>query len=127
MHGEDIALIAETELINKQGAYSELNGIRANDGIVNQSRSVDNLHANERAEKSDREIKQDIENELRQSPFVDSEKVAVTVKSGVATLTGTVDGWTEYADAEANAYQGGAKKVQNYLKLRNDRIITHHK
>jgi osmotically-inducible protein OsmY len=69
--------------------------------------------------KSDWEIKEDIESELSWDPFVDSDEVTVTVSDGVVTLTGTVYSWTERAAASTDAYQGGALKVQNRLKVRN--------
>ncbi|MEE4310295.1 MAG: BON domain-containing protein, partial [candidate division KSB1 bacterium] len=34
---------------------------------------------------------------------------------GVVTLTGTVDNWSEYNSAEKNAFEGGAKDVENRL------------
>ncbi|MGD9031351.1 MAG: BON domain-containing protein [Desulfobacteraceae bacterium] len=73
----------------------------------------------DRGEKSDWEIKEDIESELSRDPFVDSDEVRVTVRDGVVTLTGTVYSWTEHAAASANAYQGGALKVRNRLNVRN--------
>jgi osmotically-inducible protein OsmY len=48
-------------------------------------------------EKSDWEIKEDIQSELSWDPFVDSDEVTVTVSDGVVTLTGTVYNWTERA------------------------------
>jgi osmotically-inducible protein OsmY len=65
--------------------------------------------------KSDAEIKDDIEDELWWSPFVDSDDVNVTVKNGIATLTGTVDSWSEYNTSAKNAYEGGAALVRNEL------------
>lgn len=67
--------------------------------------------------KTDWEIKEDIEDELFWSPFVDSNEVYVSVKDGIATLTGTVESWMERGAAADNAYQGGAKEVHNYLKV----------
>lgn len=63
----------------------------------------------------DWEIKEDIEFELFWSPFISSEDVKVKVEDGVATLTGSVDTWTEYNAAEDNAYEGGAVDVVNKL------------
>ena len=68
--------------------------------------------------KSDREIKADIESELFWSPFVDADDVHVAVADGEATLTGTVDSWSEYNAAANNAYQGGAVYVNNQLMLK---------
>lgn len=68
--------------------------------------------------KTDWEITEDIEDELFWSPFVDGDEVHVSVKDGTATLTGTVDTWRERGAAADNAYDGGAKEVRNYLKVK---------
>jgi osmotically-inducible protein OsmY len=68
--------------------------------------------------KTDWEIKEDIEDQLWWSPFVDSDQITVTVKDGVATLTGTVNSWQERGAAADNAYQGGAKEVRNHLRVK---------
>ncbi len=65
--------------------------------------------------RSDWWIKEDIEDELWWSPFVDSDDVTVRVDDGIATLTGTVDSWSEYNAAANNAYEGGAIFVENNL------------
>lgn len=67
--------------------------------------------------KPDREIVEDIENQLRWSPFVDEDEVTVTVEDGVATLTGRVDTWSERSAAEENAIEGGAHEVRNLLDI----------
>jgi osmotically-inducible protein OsmY len=69
---------------------------------------------------SDRAIREEIEGELLWSPFVDSDEVHVTVDNGVATLTGTVDTWADYSWAAENAREGGALRVRNNLKVRNE-------
>lgn len=68
--------------------------------------------------KSDREITQDIEDELMWSPFVDSEQISVSVDNGVATLSGTVGSRREYDAARENAFAGGAVSVINNLKVK---------
>ena len=68
----------------------------------------------------DWEIKQDIEDQLWWSPFVDSGHVQVTVTDGSATLRGRVDSWWERAMAADNALEGGAKSVRNYLSVAVD-------
>jgi len=68
--------------------------------------------------KSDRQIRRDIEEELFWSPFVDADEVNVAVDNGEATLTGTVDSWSEYNAAANNAYDGGAVYVDNDLAVR---------
>ena len=70
-------------------------------------------------QKSDWEIRQDIRDELWWSPYVDSDKVTVTVKDGIVTLTGTVDSWREWWAASDKAYDGGATRVHNYLKVKH--------
>jgi len=65
--------------------------------------------------KRDAQIKEDIEDELWWSPFVDSDDVNVMVENGHVTLTGTVDSWGEYSAATDNAYEGGAVHVDNDL------------
>ncbi len=69
------------------------------------------------ARKSDREIADNIENELFWSPFVDSDSVTVIVDDGKATLTGKVDSWSEYDAATQNALEGGAVVVDNELTI----------
>jgi osmotically-inducible protein OsmY len=68
--------------------------------------------------KSDRRIKADIKKELFWSPFVNEDDVKVDVEKGVATLTGTVDSWSESNAAVNNAYEGGAIYVDNELDVR---------
>lgn len=67
---------------------------------------------------SDAELKDEIESELFWSPFVDEDEVNVSMENGVATLTGSVDDWSEYESATENAYEGGASDVINKLKIR---------
>jgi osmotically-inducible protein OsmY len=67
--------------------------------------------------KPDWEIREDIDDELWWSTYVDSDEVSVIVEDGVATLYGTVDSWSERSAAEENAYEGGAKDVQNDLRV----------
>jgi osmotically-inducible protein OsmY len=68
--------------------------------------------------KEDWVIQQDITDELWWSPFVDENNVTVTVTDGVATLVGVVDTLRERRAATENAFEGGAKHVRNYLKVR---------
>jgi osmotically-inducible protein OsmY len=67
--------------------------------------------------KPDWEIREDINDQLFWSPFVDEDNVRVTVEDGVATLTGNVETWGERGAAENNAYEGGAKDVKNKLTV----------
>ncbi len=65
--------------------------------------------------KSDREIKDEVRRQLFWSPYVDSDDITVTVNNGVVTLTGVVHSWAERDAAERNAYEGGAKDVNDDL------------
>ena len=67
--------------------------------------------------KSDSKIKEDIEEQFLWSPFVDGSNIDVAVESGVATLSGEVDSWSEYRTARENAFQGGAVTVINELEV----------
>jgi osmotically-inducible protein OsmY len=48
---------------------------------------------------------------------VDSDDIKVTVDKGVATLTGTVGTRIGLGEAGRDAYQGGATKVVNQVKI----------
>lgn len=69
------------------------------------------------ATETDWDIRENIQSELWWSPFVDEDEVNVSVKDGVATLTGKVDTWNEYLAARENAYEGGAVQVKNRLDV----------
>jgi osmotically-inducible protein OsmY len=73
-----------------------------------------------RAFLGDRAIEEEIKDELFWSPFVDADEVHVTVHNGVATLSGTVDNWADSSWAAGNARQGGALRVRNNVKVRNE-------
>ncbi len=66
---------------------------------------------------SDAEMKDDIEEQMVWSPWVDFDDIAVKVENGVATLTGAADSWLEYNKATENAYEGGARQVYNNIKV----------
>lgn len=72
-------------------------------------------HGSNYPKMSDAEIKEEINDELFWSPFVDADDVTVTVDQGTATLSGVVDSRSEYLSAEENAYEGGAVFVDNDL------------
>jgi len=67
--------------------------------------------------KLDSTIREQIEDELWWSPFVDANDVHVTVQNGVATLTGTVNSSAELRAAQENAFEGGAAGVINRLRV----------
>lgn len=65
--------------------------------------------------KSDREIQQDVLNELRADPRVDPTDVGVEVDDGVVTLTGTVSSWGKRVAA-----QEAVHRVQGVRDVAND-------
>ncbi len=67
--------------------------------------------------RSDAEIREEINDELWWSPFVDSDDVKVQVEDGVATLSGVVEDYGELDAAIENAYEGGAVWVDNDLTI----------
>lgn len=73
----------------------------------------------EPAIKTDWEIKRDIERQLFWSPFVDSDDITVSVKDGVATLTGSVYTWYQLKDVMKNALEGGARWIINKLNVKH--------
>lgn len=70
--------------------------------------------------KSDKEIKNDIQDELWWSPFVSSDEIKVSVDDGIATLKGQVSSWSERRASTENAYEGGALLVDNELVVKSD-------
>jgi osmotically-inducible protein OsmY len=68
----------------------------------------------------DRELREEIEDELVFSPFVNANRVTVTVEDGVATLYGGVENKGEIADAVENAYEAGAKRVKSRMWVDRD-------
>jgi osmotically-inducible protein OsmY len=71
----------------------------------------------------DFELEEAVTRQLYWSAFTDSDDIRVQIQNGLVTLTGTVDSWTEYYDAEKNAYQAGAKHVENELEVSVSRHI----
>jgi osmotically-inducible protein OsmY len=69
------------------------------------------------SQNTDRQILENIKEEIQWSPFVDEEKVHVSVDDGRATLTGTVNSKLEHDAAIENAREGGAVSVNNQLEI----------
>jgi osmotically-inducible protein OsmY len=65
--------------------------------------------------RSDSDIKKDVEDELRWDPDIDSTDIAVSVKSGVVTLTGFVHHYNDKYEAEV-----AAKRVAGVVGVAND-------
>jgi osmotically-inducible protein OsmY len=71
------------------------------------------------AEMSDRILAKAVREELSWSPYVDEDPIKVTVRLGVVTLQGSVEDRTEMAAAVENAYEAGARRVNNQLRILN--------
>ncbi|PPT08709.1 hypothetical protein CKA32_000548 [Geitlerinema sp. FC II] len=69
------------------------------------------------ATKSDVELAEDIERQMRWSPIVESRNIEVSVNNGVAMLTGKVDSPFESMKATEEAYEAGAIDVTNELEF----------
>jgi len=98
----------------KQVAEQVVSEVR---GVVRVANRID-VVAEETARKSDSAIREDIRDELFWTPFVDGDDVTVTVRGGVATLTGAVDTLEARRAATKNARDGGAAEVRNRLRVR---------
>lgn len=68
-------------------------------------------------QRPDASIEMEIRDELRWSPFVDKDRIEVSVQAGVATLTGEVDSYSQRRIAAENAIDGGAVAVVNQLRI----------
>jgi len=66
---------------------------------------------------TDWEIKEEVEDALFWSPYVDSDDITVKVDDGDVELIGTVDTWYERSEATEKAYEGGATSVDNDLTV----------
>lgn len=69
--------------------------------------------------KSDRQIREEIENQLFWSMRVDGGDILVDVTEGVATLHGRVNSWDGLKTAVEIAFQAGARAVDNELEIRD--------
>ena len=67
-------------------------------------------------QKSDSEIQEDVESQLWWSPYVDSDKINVSVQNGTVTLSGQADDWDAMRAAVKNAFDGGAKRVRSQIQ-----------
>jgi osmotically-inducible protein OsmY len=72
-----------------------------------------------KVERSPQDVKADIDDRLYWDAAVQRDRVQVAVApDGVATLTGTLDSWSEIRAAVDDATRGGATRVVNLLELK---------
>jgi osmotically-inducible protein OsmY len=62
-------------------------------------------------------IREGIEAELVWNPFVAEQQIEVSVRDGVATLSGAVGSWRQRDAASKSAHDGGAIDVVNLLRV----------
>lgn len=67
--------------------------------------------------KTDAQLLRDTKNELFWSPYTNPEEIEVTVLNGIVTLSGEVDSRQAKYAAESNAYEAGARRVNNLLHV----------
>jgi osmotically-inducible protein OsmY len=99
-------------LFEKNRAERLVEGVK---GVVGVRNNIETQYSWEW--KPDWEILADVRDELEWSVFVEHGNINVSVDDGIVTLTGMVDSWSEYDEAEKNAFQGGAKDVINNLNV----------
>ncbi len=93
-------------------------------GVVDVINNISYDH--EWTRKPDHEIKEDVENQLSWSPFVDEDTINVTVDNGVVTLVGETHTYSERQTAEQKAYEAGARDVENRLNVAFRHYGPHH-
>lgn len=62
-------------------------------------------------------IREEVKEQLQWSAFVDEDDIIISVENGIVTLDGTVESWSESEEAVKNAFQAGAKDVNNFLTV----------
>jgi len=88
------------------------------DGVIGNVETINLLeHARVWEWKSDRELREDVHDQLTWSPFVDADQVNVKVDNGNVVLNGHVETWGERRSAEKNAFDAGARMVDNNLTV----------
>ena len=76
--------------------------------------------------KSDSQIKEDIHDQWAWSPWVDGGDLTVRVDKGKAAIAGSVETWPELLSAVENAFEGGAERVESYIRVNEeDRYFNH--
>ncbi|MBD3237986.1 MAG: BON domain-containing protein [Candidatus Eisenbacteria bacterium] len=74
-------------------------------------------------QKSDRQLRHDVRNEIWWTPMVDADEVIVEVRDGIVTLLGDVDSATERREAAAATRRAGARVVINRLKINGEIVL----
>lgn len=86
-------------------------------GVIDVANNLTVQQTERATDQDDWEVKEDVREQMEWSPYVDSERIKVTVEDGVVSLTGTVYNWQARKIAELNAYEAGADRVRNLLDV----------
>jgi osmotically-inducible protein OsmY len=71
--------------------------------------------------KTNSELQLDVQNAIKWEPLLNAAEIGVTVKDGVVTLTGTVDGYSKKLEAE-----GAAKRVTGVRAVAEEIKVKFH-
>lgn len=86
-------------------------------GVKGVKALTNNIRIAYRSDRSDSEIREDIDGILHWDVFVDDALIEVAVENGKVTLTGAVGSLAEKLEAENDAWVAGVKSVDNRLKV----------
>jgi len=106
---------AEDDAINTTGVWRVNNQLQLRYRSFPQDNEVEEMIKD--VFQRDADIKAAIVDELFYSPYVDSDRIGVTVKDGQAVLKGTAASRFVAYTAVQNAFEGGAKTVRTKLVL----------
>jgi osmotically-inducible protein OsmY len=86
------------------------------EGVVEVQNNLNIQHIQET--KPDWQLKLDLGERLFWSPYLNRDRINISVEDGVVTVTGTVDTWFEYYKVARAAQKAGAEKVNNRLEVK---------
>ncbi|TCN58882.1 BON domain-containing protein [Flavobacterium circumlabens] len=75
--------------------------------------------------RTNEELQKDVQNAIKWEPLLHAAEIGVTVKDGVVTLTGTVDGYYKKKEAETAAKNvAGVKAVVEQIEIKYSNNLT---
>ncbi|GJL79320.1 MAG: hypothetical protein NPINA01_23090 [Nitrospinaceae bacterium] len=113
--------------VNLHGEVSTLYEKALVEQVVSSVRGVENIDNQLSVlfswpKKNDKKIREDIQNLISWSLFVNGENILVSVENGAADLSGKVFDWKGVHRAVEKGFQGGAKIVKTDLTLDNGEV-----
>jgi osmotically-inducible protein OsmY len=96
--------------------------------VVSSTRGVENIEnqlsvISSWPNKKDEKIREDIQNLISWSLFINGEDIIVSVKKGVANVSGKIFDWKGVHNAVEKGFQGGAKMVKINLTLKTGEVV----